>query len=239
MADEKQLIDIEALSHYHAKAKNYNDSTYVAKEQGKGLSQENFTTVEKNQLAALVAGGIPEGGGTIVVEDEIIILPVETFDAENMTGTISEESFEILNNYTGDKPMYLQVPPLGLVPYLAGRVFVSNFGSVYYRIEIDDERVGKTEVERIPILNKTGKIPSYLFDLPSYVDDVIEGYYREFDGLFYNDSDFTDSIPRDKGKIYVDLNTSNTYRAGDTMFVQLNPKEYTVATNADIDALFN
>lgn len=62
------LVSIDGLSHYHAQAKINNDATYVAKENGKGLSQENYTTVEKNQLAALVAGGLP--GGTTV--DEII-----------------------------------------------------------------------------------------------------------------------------------------------------------------------
>ena len=62
------LVSIDGLSHYHAQAKINNDATYVAKENGKGLSQENYTTVEKNQLAALVAGGIP-GGSSV---DEII-----------------------------------------------------------------------------------------------------------------------------------------------------------------------
>ena len=62
------LVSIDGLSHYHAKAKIANDAAYVAKEAGKQLSQENFTTIEKQQLAQLVTGGLP--GGTTV--DEII-----------------------------------------------------------------------------------------------------------------------------------------------------------------------
>ncbi len=150
MADEKELIDIEALSHYHAKSKIENDSTYVAKEEGKGLSQENFTTTEKQQLAQLVSSG-----------------------------------------GSGDK-----------------------------------------------VLGSDGKIKmEYMPDLGVY-DDVIEGYFNSTDNLFYNEAEFTTTIPGENGKLYVDKSANHSYRYTGTIFTRINPDEYRIATNADIDALF-
>ena len=50
--------------------------------------------------------------------------------------------------------------------------------------------------------------------LPSYVDDVIEGYYDNDNNKFYvEDSE----ISPEKGKIYIDINTNKSYRwAGTT-----------------------
>lgn len=87
--------------------------------------------------------------------------------------------------------------------------------------------------------DKTGLIPAS--KLPSYVDDVVEGYYNPKSG-YSNDSDFVDSngsyLFPESGKIYVDLNTGNTYRWSGSAYVRLNPDEYTIATTSDIDALF-
>lgn len=64
----------------------------------------------------------------------------------------------------------------------------------------------------IATLDSTGKVPSS--QLPSYVDDVIEGYYSS--SKFYNtkgsDGTYSGEIVGETGKIYVDLNTNKTYR---------------------------
>ena len=67
-------------------------------------------------------------------------------------------------------------------------------------------------------LDSTGKVPSS--QLPSYVDDVIEGYY--YNGQFYTDSAHTQLITPETGKIYVDLNTNKTYRWGGTTYVEIS-----------------
>lgn len=67
-------------------------------------------------------------------------------------------------------------------------------------------------------LDSTGKVPSS--QLPSYVDDVIEGYY--YNGNFYTDSAHTQLITPETGKIYVDLNTNKTYRWGGTTYVEIS-----------------
>ena len=46
--------------------------------------------------------------------------------------------------------------------------------------------------------------------LPSYVDDIVEGYFH--DDAFYEDDQYTTRIYGESGKIYVDLDTSETYR---------------------------
>lgn len=46
--------------------------------------------------------------------------------------------------------------------------------------------------------------------LPSYVDDIVEGYFYE--DAFYEDEEHTTRITGESGKIYVDVETSSTYR---------------------------
>lgn len=67
-------------------------------------------------------------------------------------------------------------------------------------------------------LDATGKVPSA--QLPSYVDDIIEGYK---DGTnFYKDSAHTQLITPESDKIYVDLTTNTTWRWGGSIYVQIN-----------------
>lgn len=68
-------------------------------------------------------------------------------------------------------------------------------------------------------LDTNGKVPAS--QLPSYVDDVIEGYYKTADGKFYEDSSYTTEITGEIGKIYVDLSTDRTYRWSGTVFVEI------------------
>lgn len=64
----------------------------------------------------------------------------------------------------------------------------------------------------------TGTIPDSL--LPSYVDDVIEGYY--YSSKFYSDSSHTSEITGESGKIYVDLSTNKTYRYSGSGYVVIS-----------------
>ena len=75
-----------------------------------------------------------------------------------------------------------------------------------------------TEVGAAP-LNESNKIdPAYL---PSYVDDVIEGYYNSTDGKFYEEDTYTTEITPEAGKIYIDLSTNKSYRWGGTTYVEM------------------
>lgn len=68
-------------------------------------------------------------------------------------------------------------------------------------------------------LDSTGHVPSS--QLPSYVDDVIEGYYKEADGKFYEESTYTTEIIGETGKIYLSLDTNKTYRWSGSAFVTI------------------
>lgn len=67
-------------------------------------------------------------------------------------------------------------------------------------------------------LNASGKIDSTY--LPSYVDDVIEGYY--YNSKFYTTSAHTIEITGETGKIFVDLSTNKTYRYGGSSFTEIS-----------------
>lgn len=85
-------------------------------------------------------------------------------------------------------------------------------------------------VEQIPLSQKSvangvcplgsdAKVPSAY--LPSYVDDVIEGYYVD-STHFYSDSSHTKLITGEAGKIYTDLTNNKTYRWGDSTYVEIS-----------------
>lgn len=57
-------------------------------------------------------------------------------------------------------------------------------------------------------LDASGHVPAN--QLPSYVDDVIEGYC--YNNIFYTEAEHINAIEGETGKIYVDLSTSNSYR---------------------------
>ena len=63
-----------------------------------------------------------------------------------------------------------------------------------------------------------GKVPAS--ELPSYVDDVIEGYY--YNGAFYQDSAHTTAISGETGKIYIDLDSETCYRWTGSVYAQVS-----------------
>ena len=67
-------------------------------------------------------------------------------------------------------------------------------------------------------LDSTGKVPAS--QLPSFVDDVIEGYM--YNGKLYKETAHTTQIGSESGKIYVDLNTEKTYRWSGSAFVVIS-----------------
>lgn len=69
-------------------------------------------------------------------------------------------------------------------------------------------------------LDNTGKVPSS--QLPSYVDDIIEGYLNSVDGKFYKESTYTTEIVGEEGKIYVTLDTNKTYRWSGSAFIEIS-----------------
>lgn len=67
-------------------------------------------------------------------------------------------------------------------------------------------------------LDSNGKVPSS--QLPSYVDDVIEGYY--YNSKFYKEESHTNEITGESGKIYTDIKTNKTYRWSGTAYTEIS-----------------
>lgn len=80
----------------------------------------------------------------------------------------------------------------------------------------------------------SGKVPAS--QLPSYVDDIVEGYLHE--GAFYEDAEYQTEIEGEAGKIYVDLATNLTYRYSGSVYVQVNDVDLSnYYTKTEVDAL--
>ena len=67
-------------------------------------------------------------------------------------------------------------------------------------------------------LDTNGKVVSS--QLPSFVDDVIEGYL--YNGQFYKESAHTTKITGETGKIYIDLSTEKTYRWSGSVYTVIS-----------------
>lgn len=67
-------------------------------------------------------------------------------------------------------------------------------------------------------LDSAGKVPAA--QLPSFVDDVLEGYY--YNSKFYRESAHTTEITGETGKIYVDIPSNKTYRWSGTAYVVIS-----------------
>lgn len=91
----------------------------------------------------------------------------------------------------------------------------------------------KGQANGVASLGSDGKVPTS--QLPSYVDDIVEGYY--YNGKFYETSAHTSELTAEGGKIYIDLETNLCYRYGGTTFVQITSADMVAITNEEIDTI--
>lgn len=63
-----------------------------------------------------------------------------------------------------------------------------------------------------------GKVPSA--QLPSYVDDSVEGYY--YNSKFYEDAQYTTEITGEAGKIYIDIPSNKSYRWTGSVYTRID-----------------
>ena len=120
--------------------------------------------------------------------------------------------------------------PHGVTKSQVGLGNVENKSSATIRGEITKSNVttalGYTPLDQslkgsakgLAELDSNGKVPSS--QLPSFVDDVVEGYLSG--GKFYKESAHTTEISGETGKIYIDLSTEKTYRWSGSAFVVIS-----------------
>ncbi len=106
----------------------------------------------------------------------------------------------------------------------------------------DDTKIPVSEKgapDGVATLGSDGLVKSE--QLPSYVDDVVEGYF--YDGKFYVEAGHTTEITGESGKIYVDVtddadNKTNVYRFSGSAYISIsNPLD--IATEAEAIAYSN
>lgn len=139
-----------------------NLGNYVQKEEGKGLSSNDYTDEDQAKVAAL---------------DENLANKVPTSRKVNGKALSTD--------------ITLSAADVSAIP-------ASQKGAASGVAELDS----------------TGKVPAS--QLPSYVDDVIEGYLSG--GKFYKEDAHTNLITGETGKIYVDLHKNKSYRWSGTAF---------------------
>ena len=112
MANKEQFLDRNGVSHFYLLIKEkltaFFKTLFVLKKDGYDLSQNDFTNELKAKLENMSGTG---GSG----EDEIYIITA-TMTSDN-SGEITQDTADFLQNYNGDKPLYMKVEPIGL--YLA------------------------------------------------------------------------------------------------------------------------
>ena len=109
-----------------------------------------------------------------------------------------------------------------------------NHNDLYYqKSEVDGKLNGKAnsshthaaaDITSVNASAITGIIAAA--NLPSFVDDVVEGYYGS-DGIFYKHLDpstkaYSDAYTGEAGKIYVNLNDNKTYRWSGSAYVVIS-----------------
>lgn len=92
-------------------------------------------------------------------------------------------------------------------------------GAVYTGLDAKVDKTSIGSANGVAELDSTGKIPSS--QLPSFVDDVVEGYLHT-DGKFYEEAAHTTEITGESSKIYVDLTDNLTYRWSGSAFVEIS-----------------
>lgn len=139
----------------------------------------------------------------------------KTLASASAAGLMSSDHFNKLENLDDE---------------LAGKVddtTTVNGQALSGNVQLDADDVGaiastlKGAKNGVAELDSTGKVPES--QLPSYVDDVIEGYLNG--GKFYKESAHSTEIEAESGKIYVDITdgANKTYRWSGSTYVEISP----------------
>lgn len=155
----------------------------VDKVSGKGLSTNDLTaTLKSNYDAAYTHSVVTTGNPHKVTKSDVGLGNVENKSSATIRGEITSSNVTTALGYTPSKNDH-----------------------THSYIPMSEKGVASG----VATLDTTGKVPSS--QLPSYVDDVIEGYYLS--GKFYKTNSTSGTvITGETGKIYVDLGARKTYR---------------------------
>lgn len=172
-----KLIELGKLKTFLTSLKSYIAGTYVAQEQGKGLSTNDYTTAEKQKL-----GGIADGAQVNVVEKvKVNGADLEVGQDKSVNVTVPTDLADLSN----DKGQYakkdeiagIKVNEAATADKLKTPVNINGVafdGSADITIT-DETKVAKDTLGKangVATLDANGQVPAA--QLPSYVDDVVE-----------------------------------------------------------------
>lgn len=255
----QKFLSDEGLRYLWTKLK----AKFVMQESGKGLSTNDYTTAEKTKLAGLenytlpaatsgALGGIKVGGGLAISEGvlsttsqhAVEFIEQALTDAQKTqartnigagvpyvhpaTHSISEVSG--LQDALDAKATKVSSGTEGHIASLTSGGDLADSGYAASSFVLASSRA---QPNGVATLGEDGKVPSS--QLPSYVDDVIEGYY--YNGKFYTEAAHTHEIAGETGKIYIDIATTACYRYSGTVFVVIASADMIAITNAEIDQI--
>lgn len=169
---------------------------------------------QKRRLYAKTTTGVEEqyvGSHAEIVELD----HVEGLDAGNVQEAIEELSnIATQGGVTGVKGENESTYRQGQVNITKDNIGLGNV--------TNDAQVKRSEMgvaNGVATLDNTGKVPAS--QLPSYVDDVVDGYYNSVTKKFFEDASFTKEIAPEANKIYVSQDNL-TYRWSGSAYVEIS-----------------
>ncbi|MEY8429326.1 pyocin knob domain-containing protein [Lachnospiraceae bacterium 48-42] len=173
-------------------------------------------------------------GDLAAVENRVAV--IEEFN-RNMTELSDKEVEDIFkwpeeadpDEGTGTAFLYFAKNSLRKLISLIKGHYVSSQRKINGKMLDRDITLTAEDVEAVPVIQKgaaggvaeldgAGKVPAG--QLPSYVDDVLEGYLSG--GEFYKEATHKTVFAQESGKIYVDLPSGKTYRWGGSAYVVIS-----------------
>lgn len=114
--------------------------------------------------------------------------------------------------------------------------------------KLDEFMASKGEAGGLAPLDDNGLVPSE--NLPSFVDDVVEGYLDEevdeetnevLSRVFYSDAAHTEEIEGERGKIYVDVTTEAgvSYRWSGSKYIKITSDDLVEITAEEVQAMWD
>lgn len=193
LATSADIVEIQAITGITA------TDVQGALEELKDLADNGGVTSVNNKTGAVTIGKSDVGLGNVN----------NTSDANKPVSTAQAAAIKVVqddvNAHEANKSN-----PHGVTKSQVGLGSVTN-----------DAQVKRSEMgvaSGVATLGTDGKVPTS--QLPSYVDDTIEGYL--YNSKFYKETAHTTQITGESGKIYVDLATNKTYRWSGSAFVEIS-----------------
>ena len=179
---------------------------------------DTITRLKGGTSGTLVSGDVTLAAGANMAVNQtgntITLVSTDTTYSAGSGLTLTGTSFSlpVTTSGTGNVVTGVSQTTNGLTVYLGSMPTTSDLANY---IPVSQ----KGAANGVAALDASGLVPAS--QLPSYVDDVLEGYYKTADGKFYKEASYTTLITGETGKIYVSLDTNKTYRWTGTTFVYI------------------